>query len=320
MASIEELLVHPEAKIVDVATAGDGNSGSRILTLEAPDDDALRRFRVKWRALSTTSRANSPRKEVVSYFVQRLFLEPQDYVYPPTRSRCFELEHYRDVVDPTAEPSFPEQSPCVLGTVSYWLDRGKPFADSWWRRERVFSREAFQSDPVYRRTAADVNLLAVLTLNGDTHSGNFVRVPTRSSGGQRLYLVDGSMSFTPVRNVAIRPEDDFSTLIVPALREQSIARLIGLDTDDLDALFAVERLVPKGEQLVSETVTSDRGITPSPEGLRWQKCLPDQNCELQLMVGMTPWEKMLLENELWHLKSRISMRQVPTFIDEEGEE
>jgi hypothetical protein len=41
--------------------------------------------------------------------VEKLFLEPHEYVVPPTTGHRFALEHYRGALDRDATPSFEEE-------------------------------------------------------------------------------------------------------------------------------------------------------------------------------------------------------------------
>ena len=79
--------------------------GARILVLRRGGDGEV--FRVKWRAQSTTTSRNSPRRELAAYAVQKLFLEPEEYVAPPTAPHCFPLEAYRAAVDRKARRAAP---------------------------------------------------------------------------------------------------------------------------------------------------------------------------------------------------------------------
>ncbi len=133
---IEQMLIDPRARIMHSERTQGGGADAQVMVLSVPDGEQDRQIRVKWRAHSTASAINSPRKEVVAHFVQKLFLEPVDYVAPPSRSRCFELEHYHQTVDANAQPSFPEHSRCVFGVVSFWLEGAEGHQDDFGRKKR----------------------------------------------------------------------------------------------------------------------------------------------------------------------------------------
>ena len=62
---------------------------------------------------------NVPRKEAAAYQIQKWFLDPHEYVVPPTVTRCIRLEEFR-VVDPEPEPTA-DSGTCVFGASSLWI-------------------------------------------------------------------------------------------------------------------------------------------------------------------------------------------------------
>lgn len=327
ISSVERLLVHPQLRIVASEPTEGGEHGARVLTVELPagsapnDPDAenapdetkrpTTRFRVKWRPLSDKDGVNDPRKEVLTYAFQKLFLDPEDYVFPPTRTRCFGLAHYRKTVNPHAQPNFPQKSSCVLGTVSYWLVDAKSRPDDLWRKKPVLDDDQWEDDEAYRRTLADANLLAYLTSNGDTHPGQWVFYETEQ--GERAYLVDATIAFDYEQNTQLPPERDYGRLIVPALRQQSLERVMALDRDALWSLTAVERLVPQQDHLQSSWASRQQVQQPPRAGMAWQACPEELGCEKQFVIGLTEPELQLVGRELWHLRNRVDVGELRTF-------
>src|SRR5688572_23404981 len=117
---VESWLTHPDLEIIGWTATPSGLQGAKVLTLRAPGMLPVV-FRAKWRASSTTSARNSPRRELAAYAVQKLFLEPHEYVVPPTAPHCFPIDEYRKKINPRAKPTW-RDVPCVYGILSYWLE------------------------------------------------------------------------------------------------------------------------------------------------------------------------------------------------------
>lgn len=312
---IEQMLIDPRARIMHSERTQGGGADAQVMVLSVPDGEQDRQIRVKWRAHSTASAINSPRKEVVAHFVQKLFLEPVDYVAPPSRSRCFELEHYHQTVDANAQPSFPEHSRCVFGVVSFWLEGAEGHQDDFWEEEKVFTLAKWKADAVYRRSFADANLLAYLISNGDTHSGNWIKLPTKA--GVRMYLIDSSISLTRMGNSSISPEEDFSTLRVPALSQLSVERILQLKDDEIESLFTLERLIKKGHVLVSyeghhEPEQGDRG-----RAVRWVESGDPNEDNDELLIGIANYELDLIKKQIWYLRALHAMGELQ-FLNKTG--
>jgi hypothetical protein len=306
-AQIESLLVSKAARIVAAERTASGGSSAWVLTLSAPFEGGSIQFRAKWRPDSSRDGANSPRQELVAYALQRLYLDPLDYIHPPTRSRCFDLAHYRSVVDSEAQPSFPEQSSCVFGTIAHWVEGASTLTHTWFYREPVLDEERWKHDATLRRTLADANLLTYLTLNGDTHNGNWLRVDT--ARGQRVYMVDSSLSFTRHRNAALTLHDDFSVIVVP-LRKQSVDRVMQIDEATLETLSAIERVFPEDGGLTSEWVEPGGPALSGERPYEFVKCPASLGCKTQMVMGMTRFERDMLLGELWHLQMRVEMGEL----------
>ena len=304
----EDLLIDEDVRIVDAAETDGGSAGAKVLTLEAEREGRIVQFRVKWRPHASGSSTNAPRKEVVAYFAQALFLEPADYVFPPTRSRCFELEQYRKMVDPGAQATFEQAGRCVFGVVSFWIEGAKGFRHTWWRSEPIYSQEKWNADAVYRASLADANLLSYLTSNGDTHRGNWLTVPTGE--GDRVYLIDNSISLTRMGDLHLDPDDDYANLLVPALREQSLDRLLHLSDETLGRLLLVEQLEVRHGTLVQKRPAPPSAFAPSEQGLRFRK--RSKSPGEVLLVGLAPSELLLIRRQLWYLRARFLMGEITT--------
>jgi hypothetical protein len=289
---IESLLRHPDLEILRADPTSAGRQKARLLQVMAPSTEGPVRFRVKWRALDTAHGLNDPRRELAVHALQKLFLRPFDWVLPPTTGHCFDTGHYRSLIAADAGASFEETS-CVFGTVSYWLEHGRAL------EAQLFDKSKLDMLPSYRRSLADTNLLAYLAGNGDTHGQQFVL--TGSEQNPRVYLVDYTISLSDYRNPRLRPEDDWSIIHVP-LAAESIARLRELRLSDLERLLVIEEYESRSGVMLS--VTPSAPFSKSA-GLRW--------VAPRLQVGLTETEISYVWTRLRELLARIDRGEIRTF-------
>jgi hypothetical protein len=297
--AVEGWLHRPDIEIVAVSEPEKGKQGTRILTLAVPHGDDRIVFRAKWRSIATSSKLNNPRAELAAYAVQRLVLEPHEYVVPPARGHCFELEHYRAHVDVDADepPSFAKTN-CVYGILSYWLEGAltlKLAAKAGWFRSGVpYDAALFARNASYRQSVADMNLFAHLISHGDAHPNQFV--VTGGPARPLVYMVDNSTSFTSFRNKTIERGADWSEIIVPALRRAVVERLGALDPSHLDTLAVVEQYELRDGILVPTRRTP--ATSQRSSGFRWMGN--------ELQVGLTEAEIAMLRSRIAALVARAA--------------
>jgi len=199
---VEEWLSRNELEILHATEAPQGKQDARVLILAQDDRRVV--FRAKWRALSTAHQLNVPRRELGAHAVQKLFLEPEDWVVPPAAGHCFELDRYRHTVDAKAEATF-DDTACVFGFLSYWIENARGVEDAvdadWIESEELRESVRFRSDPVYRRSLSNLNLLSHLIDHGDSHPKQFVL--SLSNDHLRVFLIDNSIAFSEFRNPSI---------------------------------------------------------------------------------------------------------------------
>jgi len=127
---------------------------------------------------------NRPRYDLAAYELQKLFIDPPEYVVPPTALRMVPLDEFRKY-SPDVKPTF-RGSDDVLGVMQYWLHEVKVIAD-------VYNEERFKSDPVYARHIGQLNALTYLIEHGDSNVGNFLI--SRAEQGQRVFSIDNGVAF-----------------------------------------------------------------------------------------------------------------------------
>ena len=108
---------------------------------------------------------NRPRYDIAAYELQKIFLDPAEYVVPPTAARMVPLEEFRKY-SPDVRPTF-RGSDDVLGVLQYWLQEVAVIAD-------VYDAGRFASDPVYARHIGQLNIFTFLIEHGDSNVGNFL--------------------------------------------------------------------------------------------------------------------------------------------------
>ena len=108
---------------------------------------------------------NQPRYDLAAYRLQAMFLEPQDYVVPPTVIRSFPLERYAEY-DPEIRPTFADAD-SVIVVLQYWLRNiSNP--------EDVLDADRLPCDPEYARHIGDLNIFTYIIRHLDSNRGNFL--------------------------------------------------------------------------------------------------------------------------------------------------
>ncbi|MGB8693415.1 MAG: hypothetical protein WCD08_07905 [Steroidobacteraceae bacterium] len=127
---------------------------------------------------------NVPRYDLAAYQLQKLFLEPAEYVVPPTALRMVPLADFAKY-SPGAESTFAAASQ-VLAVVQYWLDDILVLKD-------VYSPVRFAADPVYARHIGQLNVLTYLIGHRDSNAGNFLI--GKQELGARVFSIDHGVAF-----------------------------------------------------------------------------------------------------------------------------
>jgi hypothetical protein len=127
---------------------------------------------------------NVPRYDLAAYDLQSLFLDPADYVVPPTALRFVPIDEFRKY-SKDVERTFSGADE-VLCVIQYWLQDVKVVAD-------VYDPALFASDPVYARHVGQMNILTDLIDHGDSNVGNFLI--SRAPEAARVYSVDNGVAF-----------------------------------------------------------------------------------------------------------------------------
>ena len=223
-------------RAVDVQSAGAGVTGAekdRVVFIM--DDEQRVEIKLKWKLAPSELDGpnNSPRKELAAYEIQKLFLDPEDWVVPTSAMRCPRLEVVREH-HPGFKPNAPGAT-CGLGLTSIWMkDLTVP--------DVLYDEVRFRSDPTYAYFMSNFNLLTYLIGHKDGRKGNFLvsKDPVR----RQVFAIDNGVAF----DIAYGGVwfnwfvPNWNQLRIPAVRKESVERLRALRREDLDRLGVINQL------------------------------------------------------------------------------
>jgi hypothetical protein len=143
-------------------------------------------LRVKLRKAEPGAEAfnNVPRYDLAAYELQKLFIDPAEYVVPPTALRFIPRADFAKYQADVARTfSSADQ---VLAVLQYWLSDIAVIAD-------VYNPTRFAADPLYARHIGQLNVLTYLIAHRDSNAGNFLigKTPT----GARVFSIDHGVAF-----------------------------------------------------------------------------------------------------------------------------
>jgi len=127
---------------------------------------------------------NEPRYELAAWLLQQLFLDPPDYVVPPTALRMLPLKTVEQY-SPKVRSTFTDADQ-VLVVLQYWLENVEPKGD-------ILDPARFASDTEYARRLGNMNILTYIIRHKDSNFGNFLisTVPDEPSA----WSVDNGVAF-----------------------------------------------------------------------------------------------------------------------------
>jgi hypothetical protein len=191
----------------------------------------------------------SPRKELAAYEIQKLFLDPEDYVVPTVLPICASRERYLQAVGYAAATL--EGTDCILGLASIWMvDVTIP--------NTLYDESHFLKDPTYAYFMSNFNILTYLIDHRDPREGQFL--VSKNDKRRQVFSIDNGISFGfwPY-NIFLR---QWAEIQLPALRQDSIERLRKIQRQDLDFLGVIAQL-ELGENLVLSPVPVGENLDPT---------------------------------------------------------
>jgi hypothetical protein len=127
---------------------------------------------------------NVPRYDLAAYELQKFFLDPPEYLVPPTNLRMVALADFAKY-SPGVRGTFPGADQ-VLAVVQYWLSDIKSIPD-------VYDAARFAADPVYARHIGQLNVLTYIIRHRDSNQGNFLI--GKAEQGARVFSIDHGVAF-----------------------------------------------------------------------------------------------------------------------------
>jgi hypothetical protein len=243
------MAVAREIKIEEIKGTAAGTSGAFKERIYFPGLE--KEVTIKWKKAKTgrlDDFNNSPRRELAAYQIQRLFLEPEDYVVPTSFMLCAPRDLYEKHHGYTA-PSL-EGTNCVLGLVSIWLnDLTVP--------EPLYEEARFLNEPNYAYFLSNLNILTYLIDHSDARKGNFL--VSKDEARRQVFSIDNGESFGSWPHNFFA--QNWNVILVPALRQDTIDRLRKLQREDLDFLGVVVQL-EKDDNLILQPVIPGKNLDP----------------------------------------------------------
>lgn len=224
---------------------------------------------------------NVPRYDLAAYELQKLFLDPAEYVVPPTVLRMLPRAEFAKY-SPDVERTF-RQTDQVLGVIQYWLSDILVLAD-------VYKEERFASDPVYARHIGQLNILTFLIEHQDSNAGNFLI--GRAEKGARVFSIDNGVAFASEGSDRGELWRDLRVRQLPA---DAVERLRGITTQVLDEKLGV----------VAQWQLQGEAFIPAARGANLQARRGVRLTDGQLQMGLTRNEIRQLERRLKELLKRV---------------
>lgn len=289
VAELEKMLATEPFRIVSAEVSRPKAKGDITLKAEVAFSDR-EPMRVKLRKAVPGAEEfnNNPRYDMAAYELQKLLMDPAEYVVPPTALRMIPQDDLRKWAE--ARPTF-HGSDDVLVVVQYWLHDIKVVED-------VYDRAMFESDAVYARHIGQLNVLTFLINHRDSNAGNFLI--SANGPGQRVFSVDNGLAFAS-------PDGDRGELWKPIrvdrLPADTIARLRQITKEQLATRLGV---VAQWQLQNGRYVAVPLGTNLSVfHGVRTEKDV--------VQFGLTLAEIADIWRKAQHLLDRVDKGDIKTF-------
>jgi hypothetical protein len=228
VADLERMLGSEPMQIVNTEISRPKLQGAVDITLKADVSFSGQppiRLKVRKAERGAEVFNNVPRYDLAAYELQKLLMDAEEYVVPPTALRMLPIAEMRPYTS-ALRATFPG-SDDVLCVVQYWLQDVAVPAD-------VLFPARFESDALYARHIGQLNVFTYLINHRDSNLGNFMisAVPE----GARVFSIDHGVAF------ASEPSDRgelWKSMRVKRLPADTVARLRKLTEADLESRLSV---------------------------------------------------------------------------------
>ncbi|NJD30806.1 MAG: hypothetical protein FIB04_02845 [Gammaproteobacteria bacterium] len=286
---LERMLADDPFTIVSAVASRPGVREERTLKAELSfDGRAPLRVKLRNTKPGADDFNNEPRYDLAAYELQRLFLDPSEYVVPPTALRFVPLAEMRGF-SRDAQRTFigAEQ---VLTLIQYWLQDVKVVEDA-------LAPALYAADPVYARHVEQLNLLTCLIDHGDSNVGNFL--VSRGDHGQRVFSVDNGVAFASGGDRG-RPWNELRVAKLPA---DTVERLRRITRDELRSRLGV----------IAQWRLEGNHFVPSPLGSNLRPSRGVRREEDLLQMGLTTDEIERVWTKLQHLLALVDDGRIKTY-------
>lgn len=220
---IEDLMMNQDFEVAQSRdTRFEGDRTQRVMMQFPSGESILAKWAVAPRGGGEFN--NRPAYEVAAYEIQKLFLDPEDYVVPPAVMRAMPLDWYKQYNE-DAKETFNHVNSVVV-VMQYWLASvtAKDFDDD----------DRFKADSVYARHFGDFNLFTYLVRHNDENEGNYLI--STDPNNPRVFSVDNGVAFgTEMSDVGFK----YRNLQVKRFPHATVERLRNVTDEDLRNTLAV---------------------------------------------------------------------------------
>ena len=284
---VEQRLARDSFNIVDIRGSRRPNDRTSRAAIAFLDSTVLV---VKFAAAPVDGHVfnNAPRYEIAAYELQKMFLEDQDYVVPPTVLRTFDLEWYQKL-EPNVKPTFKEAK-SVIAVLQYWLMGVTP--------DSAYNPDRLKRDTLYARHFADLNILTYLIKHNDANTGNVL--VSQFQENPRLFAVDNGVSFNSVES---NRGTEWRDLRVSRLPKATVERLRTITRADLDRTLGV----------LAEYEVRDGRLIPVEKSENFGRGRGVRKKDGRIQFGLTSLEIGGVESRLQDLLRQVKSGALKTF-------
>jgi len=211
--------------------------------------------RAKWKRAPHNGHItnNAPRYEIAAYQLQKLFLDENEYVVPPTVLRSFPLNKYLEFEKSRRqiESTF-DNAQCVCFVLAYWLENVST--------DNLYDKKRFENDTTYARHLANMNIFSYLIRHVDSNIGNFLI--SKDPDNPRVFAVDNGMAFDSREG---ERGYEWRDIRVKRLPRKTVDRLRHVESETLHKILGVvvQYKVQDGQLLFvecAENVDPQKGV------------------------------------------------------------
>lgn len=229
---------------------------------------------------------NVPRYDLAAYELQKLFLDPEEYVVPPTALRMVPLADFAKY-SPDVKRTF-SAADQVVAVVQYWLSDILSIPD-------VYDPVRFAADPVYARHIGQLNVLTYLIRHRDSNQGNFLL--GKAEVGARVFSIDHGVAFASDESDR---GDAWKELRVKRLPADTVARLRLITPQTLTERLAV----------LAQWRLEGRSYVSVPIGKNLSEHSGVRRRDKDLQMGLTKGEIRELHKLLTKLLARVDSGEI----------